>query len=666
MAQTWLPSQFHKVTPMPRHRPMTRFLRALRRSDGAASPVVGFLASMLVFGLVFGVFLTAQREAPAAAANNEQDLRAVAENALAIMLQEPGLNDQGMDTWSEDPDKLQRFGLAKLGAPNFLDPAKVTALRGAADESDLNNGYPDYEEVKAALGLEGYEFHLRSYPLLRSIDDPLWRPYTGLNVAYLAAYGAPSGQGTLATSTTSASDRLTVNAQITNTGDVDMVYRVHFLLKVPTPGDRDVEDIQYTPLLAPGQTLTVSVPYYRLPDWPLGGYDIFLELRDSYQNKLAETTLTGLALPEGGSTGYNLIVSPSAHKYVVGDNVSFSVDHYTANGKRLNTPPTVILNVTDSSGSTVLYGNLTLDKSRASTVPCPACTLPGTYTATLTTSTGERPVTDRFTLLASNPFTALTSPIPEALAEARAVENLSATFNNSVYNNVTNPGGDVYRDRYDAVIMAERLNEYQVLVIGSKVRQSSLTPNFVKEAIAAWVEDRGGTLIVFGTDDPNQQWMRPIYETGIHNANGGIGAPDPTHPLLHAPEGLRYTEYRDHQLAWSVRDDGFFSHVLRQPSVGQGDPLDVLAVSAPGAAGNGTVLLTSFTPGDLTSPQDELEARKFLHNLFAQAYNVLYIDFGPPIPSKAQVASSTRLAVISYPGLPSAQVEMKVVLYVFR
>lgn len=644
-----------------------RLFRLFRRADDrAASPVVGFLASVFVFSMVFGVFLAAQRNNPATSTLSEHDLRAVADNALTVILQEPGINRDGRSDWASAPDRLARFGLASAGSPNFLDPRKVSSLRSAALESDLNNGHPDYEEIRAALGLQDYHFHLRSYPVLRSVDDPLWNSYTGLNVAYLAGYGAPSGSGTLGASTTPASDHLLVNAVVTNTGDVDMVFRVHFLLKIPTPGNRDVEDIQYTPLLAPGQSVTLSVPYHRIPDWPLPGYDVSLELRDAYQNELAEATLTGLSFPEGGSTAYNLIVNPGAHKYVAGDSVQFYLDHYNGNGKRLNAGPTVRLQVTGPAGSTVLNTTLALSKSGPSTVSCPGCTTVGTYTATLTPSAGGRAVTDRFTLLTSNPFTALASPIPEALSEQRMLANLSAPFSPTVYDSLTNPTGDVYRDRYDAAILADRLSDYQVLVIGSKVRQSSLTPNEIKEAIARWVKEDGGTLIVLGTDDPNQQWMRPIYETGIHNANGGIAAPDPTHPILHAPERLRYQEYRDHQLAWSVRDDGFFSHVLRQPAVGGGDPLDVLAVSEPGVAGNGTVILTSYTPGDLTTPQDEHEGLKFLHNLFSQAYNLLYVDFGPPIPAKAQVASSTRLAVIPYPGVPGAQVEMKMVLYVFR
>lgn len=91
--------------------------------------------------------------------------------------------------------------------------------------------------------------------------------------------------------------------------------------------------------------------------------------------------------------------------------------------------------------------------------------------------------------------------------------------------------------------------------------------------------------------------------------------------------------------------------------------IDTLALAAPGAYNDGTVVLTTYMPGSLTDPQDDMEAKRFLHNLFSQSYNMLFLDYGPPVPSDSPVGSAQRLVAVPHPNVPGAVVEVRIVMY---
>ncbi|MHB8603868.1 MAG: hypothetical protein ACYDCK_01330 [Thermoplasmatota archaeon] len=93
---------------------------------------------------------------------------------------------------------------------------------------------------------------------------------------------------------------------------------------------------------------------------------------------------------------------------------------------------------------------------------------------------------------------------------------------------------------------------------------------------------------------------------------------------------------------------------------------DTLAVSNAGAYGDGTIIITSYSPRLLLSPQSDHEALKFMQNLLSEAYSTLYLDYGPPIYKGDIVGSSTRVAVSRLPIAPATQVEVRILLYVFR
>ena len=88
-------------------------------------------------------------------------------------------------------------------------------------------------------------------------------------------------------------------------------------------------------------------------------------------------------------------------------------------------------------------------------------------------------------------------------------------------------------------------------------------------------------------------------------------------------------------------------------------------MSNPGAVGDGTVVLTSYMPGSLMSPQDDVEAKRLLHNLMTQSYTMLFLDYGPEIPDGVPVGSAERLVAVPHPNVPGAVVEVRLVMYVF-
>ena len=44
---------------------------------------------------------------------------------------------------------------------------------------------------------------------------------------------------------------------------------------------------------------------------------------------------------------------------------------------------------------------------------------------------------------------------------------------------------------------------------------------------------------------------------------------------------------------------------------------------------------------------------------------MLFLDYGPPIPSGVPVGSDTRLVAVEHPNVPGAVVEVRLVMYVF-
>lgn len=208
--------------------------------------------------------------------------------------------------------------------------------------------------------------------------------------------------------------------------------------------------------------------------------------------------------------------------------------------------------------------------------------------------------------------------------------------------------GDVYPDQkqYIDATLAGRLPQYDVLVVGSSIDQNSLTSAVTKDAIRDWVL-AGGTLLVFGSDSQNFQWLQPLFAVGTTNVNGGAFAPDIAHPLLHEPNELNWDVYDNHDLGWDIKSTGSgahyddFTHVVVEGSE------DVLAVSNQGAFGEGRIFLTTYRGGEIAQAQGLAEAMGFIGNILLYTEKAhLYLEYGPQIPDGEAVAATIRQSLL--------------------
>lgn len=261
------------------------------------------------------------------------------------------------------------------------------------------------------------------------------------------------------------------------------------------------------------------------------------------------------------------------------------------------------------------------------------------------------------------------------------------------------PGG-AYDPSQTALFGEPRYDIANVLVIGSSVDHSAMTSQSAKGTIEDWVHG-GGTIVVFGSEEGNVQWLEPLFHSAIAGNGGAISTPDQGHPMLHTPNELNNPgeNYDAHDTAWRFNgqtakaqndpNTAVFSNVIVIGDQTTGDPL--LALSNKGSFGAGSIVITAYMPYDLyeddsfanscpatglvTSPcptsadcgtltVGQCEGMKFMHNMLMQGYADLFLDYGPDIPENTNVQPSIRLAQIRHPQfiLP---VELTLIVYVF-
>ena len=269
--------------------------------------------------------------------------------------------------------------------------------------------------------------------------------------------------------------------------------------------------------------------------------------------------------------------------------------------------------------------------------------------------------------------------------ESDAVSRLGAQFTNVLYIPPLAPSqlppigereGDKFADESDYIQnnLVPRLNSgyYSVLVVGSNVDQTALTPQAVKDAIASWVR-AGGRLVVLGGQQ-NANWLEPFLTTGTRSASGGVYVPDNGHPILNTPNKLNYLAYPDPGRGWVVPNETYSHIITKGPAPGQKDRIeDVLAVSNDGAVdaqgnsifGNGTLILTTYIPYDIATQLGQDEERKFFANIFMYvAHRSVYLDYGPAVPLGVDVAFAERLPLVEYTKL--GNLEIRIVIYVWK
>ncbi len=226
-------------------------------------------------------------------------------------------------------------------------------------------------------------------------------------------------------------------------------------------------------------------------------------------------------------------------------------------------------------------------------------------------------------------------------------------------------------DLHDRLIGTDGLPRYDianVIIAGSNIDQTAMTSSAAKQAVADWVLG-GGLLISFGSMNQNVNWLEPIFHAAIRSSSGGIGVPDPGHPVLHTSDELDYPLYDNRDRVWNFNGQTaqdaavLFTNIVVQSS----DP--VTTESIPGALGDGTVILTTWTPYDVYDGSKDtattsMEGLKLVNNLLMQGYKDLYLDYGPPLPAFTNVIPAKRMVEVDHPQFDDP-IELSVILYVF-
>jgi hypothetical protein len=691
-----------------------------RAQDEAASPLVGLLIAAVVFSVAFGVLLsTSVDRDPGTIRSQVAGLETTASVLARSLLREPGEGwydgaacADGQPNGEEwQPDGVLRAGLGEEtcaihGGSGYhrLSYEKLSNLVFAQIEGNASNGALDYEEARESLGLAGTttHFHLRSWPLLPPLDRrlELGQGDANLRALYVGDYNEVHGGVTetfLVEHLVGALDlgtaaQLYVN--VTNNGTSPTAFTVTFT--VPTTRSIIVE--KHTGELASGAHQNVTLLVNKTAGWTWkNASDPHFEYAIRDPSKTVGEGRAAIAFPlTSGATRPILVLEAAQLEYQPhggSANLDFVYDALDGSGDSNVANPGWSLRLRDPTGTIVSTATDLKDKggTRSFTVSGT-----GTYHAELLDPGSDVVQADDVNVVASSlprfePEAAAGqwTPTASVLPEATFLDALLASFDLSVRDAAyVSPGisldstGDVFPDdnRYlsDALPTLLRnatgagsVANYNILVVGSNVDHNTLTSGNVKYPIRDWVE-AGGTLVVLGSDEQAVQWLEPLFHTGLQLAGGGIGIPDPDHPILTTPNQLDIVALDDHGTAWRFNHEeegSLFTHVVK---AGQDD---VLGVSNPGAFGLGRVILTSWQAFDavLGDPQaacapgaltPDCAGLQMLDNFITLAYRPLYIDYGPAIPTGGAVASATDIGIVFSPSFAQS-IEVYVVLYVF-
>lgn len=578
----------------------------------------------------------------------QHDLRAKASSALEVLMGTSGYPSD----WDASPSKVEgvaRLGLVEEGSTLRIDPQKFGALaRGRFYYPSTSNGYVDYVEARKALGLSGYDFHIRSSPILHN-DDGFYGTagLTDYRVAYIGDHaGTPPSPTSASLLEAAALERLDVGfdnaarSAILGTGDV---YRDDAtLLKtvlVPLLGT----SVAQAPI-SEGSGLKHDFHRVNATD-----FDHILPpgLLDESEKSLALARLDSRDVWQLGYTkGREIRATIGSFNTTSQSSVTLEWKEYVDTkgaGSTRDDGDYGYLEVSPDGGAT--WYPLTKDLAQRSqdspTVPQPA----GVWR--------DRTVT-------VSPFNC-----PSCLDRddvVLAIHWVADGDGNTGYGWLI----DDVRARASGSLLASEDFEtphYQLLVIGSNVDQNALTASEVKNGIRDYVQSYGGRILVLG-GDANTQWLQPLFHVGMRDASGGVSSPDPTHPLLTVPNELDWRGFEAAGKVWyfgGSQDGSLFDMV-----VGNGNTQHVLSVSASGSFGSeGGVILTTWLPYDM----NEAQRLPFLANAITYGrFHHLYMDVGPEVPGDAPVAAVSRTAVMKKStDLDSREyVEMGFVLYLWR
>lgn len=625
-------------------RPLALLWRAFRVRDEGAATITSFIVGAAVFMLSTTVLIHFVARPPDQTGGLEAaSLKTKGFEALDVLLGTPGYPAD----WLASPDSVKRLGLLQPGTTLRIDADKFDVLaKGSYASPSTTNGHVDYEEAKRALGLSGYDFHLRVKPVFDAFN-PLSYGVEGMedyHVAYVGHWpgGLESGMSKAergALSTLSPYIKYNNNTRLTLTGIGDAY-------KDDSSSLRSI----LVPLLGTQPAQTALQGGTGTPK-----YDFWMVNATVYQshfNPLVRSTLTrALALSDGaGNLGYSngreirAILGVANMSGLVTADLSWKEWVDTDGGTGVYDPDDYgWVEVSADGGAT--WHRLTdnaLERSRE-------------------TATGEH--TDvwkaRAAVISSlNCAPCLNNPEVQVALHWVADGQDKAGKGWLVDDVVLSPTTTT------AFSKSFERPEFDMLVIGSNVDQNAFTPAEVKNGIRDYVNIYGGRIVVLG-GQTNTNWLQPLFHVGIRTASSGVSTPDVTHPLLTTPNELSWQGYDHGNTAWDFTGGGDAS--LFNMVVGTGQSEHVLSASRGGAfsasGAEGVVMLTTYLPYSM--PKEE--SLRFLANVLMYGrYHYLFMDYGPPVPSDTPVASVTRTAIMDKTRTPDeSYIEMGLVLYVW-
>lgn len=662
--------------------------------DSGAFAVIALLVAGAIVVAAFSIATSLTAHEVASTRGETIELRSIAENTMNIIVSDTGFTSSGDTTWDANADALRRFGLASNLGENFLDGEKILAMNQARMGATAN-GFPDYDEVRGALGLPvGVDFHLRSYPLVYSVLDDRFNSYRNMEVAYIANYeksaSVPAPENVdITTAALDMGDYTVVTFTLTcpAVGPSEDVYLFTLRLDTGTgTGSGIVTSNHYSPIVRCDNVPVSFTARYENLAWASdsAGWELRFDAKSLVSDMVVASDEVATSIRDAGTESYTLLAQSDDHNFVSDDaeTPAVTIDKRTRDGSRhavsgiVATAKAFQPGVDPDSGSPAQTVTATLNKNQVTTVAFNALTpMDGTWTVVVTTSSAEARGLFTFTNAAITGELLQVSAL--AQAEIDVLDELVRNFDPTLY---AGSGGDVFRDTKEDTARtlgyqqgSGVIDNYDIVIIGSAVDTNALEAQF-PEDLRTWV-DGGGTLVAFGSPH-GAQWLRrsSAFEIQYTDAAGQpISTPDTTHPLLHSPDELRFRDYKNDARAYSMEDSLFegYSHVMVKDGTLTSDSSeDLLALSDPGAYARGTVILTSFYPTDLfasgSAEEELLEAKKFINNLLSRRYQQIQLDYGPPIPSGTAVESVTRLVVVPHPEEPRAFVEIRLVLYAWK
>lgn len=564
---------------------------------------------------------------------DEQAMHNRATNALGVLVASTGYSP----SWAlsgVDADKVTRLGLAEAEGSIRINATKFDALAaGNLTNPSSSNGFVDYSEAVEALGLRGFDFHIRAAPAPGAFPTASWgvEGMETFRVGYVGHYvgteqdESKSERYHLASLPIVFQNSTRVSLVGSGSAFPDDAASVRSLL-LPLLGGDPVSTV----VQGPADTRVFRVVNASTYE------SLFLQnLRSGLTSALALTNAT-----VNGRDDLNY-TSNSEVRVVLGSanlqglsSATLSWNEYVDTDKDAGNPDSGdygFAEVSPNGGLT--WYRLTDSPGLQSTDPLVPTQTWAARNVVITSLNcapclGASEVQIAFHWVGDRD--SASAPFPDARGWGWIIDDVSLAPTATT-----------------GFVKTFERPEFDVLVIGSNVDVSSFGSKEAMNAFRDFVAVYGGRLIVLGGEN-DLSWLAPTLTLGNRGGSAAVTTPDLTHPLLSIPNALDYASYGA-QSAWDLGAAGYgnlFTSVL-----GTDAAHPILAVSNPRAyagsqatsADEGAIILASYKPFEM--PGDQPFAF-FANALTFGKYHELYADVGPVVPEGIPVATATRTATM--------------------